>query len=571
MTALRDRPFAQLSRHFFGGLFDLGFLSEAGTMPFTRLIIGICASFLAFGLLLLRVYAAKYAHFAELDTPEPYRQAILADHAFLIAVPMWIVAFAITLVGHAVFPDETDFRVLSPLPITRKLIFGAKALAVAAFAGVFIVSAQTALAPLVLVTTVSRWAEGAWVWRVGAYGAATLLGSAFAVLGITALQGLLVLAASRGRLSSASATIRSVMLCALVLALPLLGRLPARGPAFAAGAAWVFVAPPAWFAGLERWIAGDGRPHIAALALLGLAACAAAGAVAAGSYALLYRRFDRLMIRPAETHGGSVRLVFEPARPRRDRSRPMFAAIRAFTLITLRRSVLHQGVLVVLSAIGAGLVANSFIASDLGGWLLEGGPARYELMASAIWAPFALIYVTARAVRMSLLVPIEPRANWLFRMTERGTTRADQLGAATHALRWLGVIVPVALLLPIQGLLLGARTLPVLFVTLLFGWLYVELLMTEWGRIPFTCSFIPGKGFVPQRMLKGAAHFVAFTTTGTILAQLTMSAPLPTLMFCVLPAAATEWLRRRRLQAWTDTPLEFEDLLPSDVNPLRLN
>ena len=48
-----------LTRHFFGALFDLGFLSDAAAESFKRMIIGICASFLAFGLMLVRVSAAS--------------------------------------------------------------------------------------------------------------------------------------------------------------------------------------------------------------------------------------------------------------------------------------------------------------------------------------------------------------------------------------------------------------------------------------------------------------------------------------------------------------------------------
>ena len=195
----RDRPIARLTRHFFAGLFDLGFLSEAGTLSFTRLVIGACAVFLSFGLLLARGYLTKYASLAEQHTPDLYRQAILADHALLIAIPMWIVAFTTVLIGHAVFPDELDFRVLLGLPISRRLVFGAKVLALALFVGLFFVSGQVALGPMVLLTSVSRWAEGALVARVAAYGAATFLASGFAALAVVAIQGLLVLCAPRGR------------------------------------------------------------------------------------------------------------------------------------------------------------------------------------------------------------------------------------------------------------------------------------------------------------------------------------------------------------------------------------
>ena len=65
------------------------------------------------------------------------------------------------LVGHALFPDETDFRVLMALPLTERLIFGTKLLALALFAGLFIVAAHVALTPLFLLISMGRWAEHA--------------------------------------------------------------------------------------------------------------------------------------------------------------------------------------------------------------------------------------------------------------------------------------------------------------------------------------------------------------------------------------------------------------------------
>src|SRR5207247_5314484 len=132
---------------FFDGLFDFGWLSDAGALSFTRVVLGVCATLLAFGLFLLRVYATKYVLFSQQPTARAYRTALPADHALLIAIPMWVVAFATVLIGHALFPDETDFRILMPLPIGRGLVFGSKLLALAVFIGLFTLFAHAALLP----------------------------------------------------------------------------------------------------------------------------------------------------------------------------------------------------------------------------------------------------------------------------------------------------------------------------------------------------------------------------------------------------------------------------------------
>ena len=611
MTPRRQQPWSCLTRHFFDGLFDMGFLSEAGTDSFKRMILGCCAVFLTFGLLLLRLFAIKYAGLSGLASAEPYRRAVLADHTFLIAVPMWIVALVTVLVGHSLFPDETDFRVLMALPVSRRLIFGTKLLALTLFAGLFTLAAHVALLPLLLMTSAGRWAAYAVPQQVAAFGVASLLASAFAVLSVTAVHGILVLTAPRGRVLTASAALRSAMMFGLIVSLPLVLRLPGQAASVASGSSWLWLAPPAWFLGLERWLLGDDSPaHLAALARIALVAVTLTAAVAAASYVVLYRRFDRVVLGPAhasepyvgstfkwtlgyigsafrrtgavEYVGSALRrswgyvgsafrrtvsgLVLFPAG-----SRPVFTGIRTFTAITLRRSVLHQGILVALSAIGAGLVVNSLVAADLAGWLADGGHVSSRLRASVIWAPFALMFVASLAVRMALAVPIEPRANWIFRLTEQDAVRADQLDAAVNSVRRYGIIVPLVLTAPLEWVVLGRGAVGVVAVALLCGWLLVELLMKDWARIPFSCSYIPAKGFVPQLLLKGFASIVVFTTAGALLARFSVAGHQVVLTIDAVLVVMLLVLSRYRRHAWKHIPLEFEDQLPTDVNPLRLS
>ena len=211
MSTIRDRPGARLTAHFFRGLFDLGFLSETATASFTQLIVGVCAAFFSFGLLLTRAYGAKYVALSEMSTPDPYRRAVLVDQVFLIALPMWVVGFVTVLVAHSLFPDETDFRVLTVLPITRRLVFGAKALALLMFAGLFTASMHVALAPMLVMMSASRWAEGVFIARVGALVLASGLASAFSVLVVAAVQGAVLVFAPRSRAIAIATAVRTAI------------------------------------------------------------------------------------------------------------------------------------------------------------------------------------------------------------------------------------------------------------------------------------------------------------------------------------------------------------------------
>ena len=249
--------------------------------------------------------------------------------------------------------------------------------------------------------------------------------------------------------------------------------------------------------------------------------------------------------------------------------RTNLAAIATFTRLTLARSPLHQGVFVAIAACGAGLLLNSLFGVKAMPRLRR--TYDDELAASLIWAPFALVFITTIAVRAALVLPIEPRANWVFRITEHGEARVDQVEAVVRSTIRFGVVLPLLMLLPLEWAMFGAGAIAVLAVALTAGVALVEVEMNDWRRIPFTCSYMPGKRFVGLTMLIGFASFVAFTSVGSGLAYAARRRPATALV--VLPMlGAVVWERRRgRARLTRHTPLLFEDTLPSEVEPLRLN
>lgn len=570
---MREHPLFHLTRHFFRSLFTLGVLSEAGTGSFTRMLPAAGGVLAAMGLVFARVYLGKYGALNTVEDPEPYRLAALGDQAFLLALPMWMAAFVTILVGHALFPDETDYRVLMPQPVTRRVVFLAKLFALALFCGLVVVCSHAALFPVFLLIAMSPWAEQGLAAQAAARATSGLLASGFAVLAVVAVYGVLVAAAPRRRLVSASALLRSGLLCALVVSLPLLMRLPGQGRAIMTGESWVFAVPPVWFASLERRLLGSGQdPGLGGLVLAAATALPAAAAVAMWSYAVLYRRFDRVMRAPARTRAGgpharsSIRFAFDTPYAR------VFLGVRRFTILTLRRSVLHQGILVVVSAAGAGLVLNGLIGADVIGWWRRGGAPGRDLIDAVASGSFTLIFVAALAARLSLAVPREPRANWMFRCAQQEKETAAQLEAAADAVRCFGVFVPVMLMLPLQWLVLGAGgALAAAVSAVLLGLLLVEILMRGWARIPFTCSYIPGKGFLPLTLLLGVAGYLLFIRAGGALAAADLRSAGIAGVFAagVAASALLLWsLRVRRSRAFTPV---FDDELPSELTSLGLS
>lgn len=560
-----DRPGIVLTRHFFGSLFDFGFLSDAGVESLTRVLLGCLAGAIAIGLLLARLFMARYAALS-FAPAEVYERVVVADHAFLIAMPMWIVAAAVGLVGHSLFPDQTDFRVLMAEPLSRLTIFAAKLASLLLFVALVVAGVHVALVPLAALTMAGAAGMGSALASTMAFVVASVSGSLCAALAVIAVHGTLVLLAPRAELVAFSGTVRSLLIGLLVLVLPLIGRLPAAADAFASNAWWLPWAPPAWFVGLERWLIGDAdRASLAAQAVI---ATVLGFAVAMASYALLYRRFDRVVLQPAASRyarSGSRSLDRWVGRA------PVDHAVGRFVWITIRRSVLHQGLVVGLLAAAGGFVLNGLLSVD--GWhaSLRGSGRAPLVMATLLWAPMTMMFLAIPAMRLALSVPLEPRSNWIFRMTEDVAGRAEVAAANVRIVLTLGVLLPLALLGPVQAWAFGASSFGIILIEALTGWLLVEWFMADWRRIPFTCSYIPGKGFVPLMAMKGFHAYAGFVFAATLILSVSVDRPRVALAVALLVGAAAAMLSVHRRRGAPAAPLTFDDELPTDVNPLRLD
>jgi hypothetical protein len=572
---LDERPWYQLTTHFFRGLFDFGVLSDAGSDAFRRMLIGIIAVMVSFGLLLTRMYLGKYAALSEMFhdwgtgyqlNREPYRLAVLGDGALVIAFPMLIVGFVVVLVSSSLFPDEIDCRVLLPLPVSKRVVFACKALAVMVFASVFAIAAHVAMMPLVVLMWNSRWSDQGLLPRLIAHGLASLGASMVTALAIMAIAGALLICVPRSRLQVASIAFRGVALCGLVLSIPLAFRLPTTGALIAGESPLFYLVPPAWFLGVEELLSGHATPYFFRLAQIAAAAAIVSFAVALGSYVFLYQRFERVIFRPVR---GSDRFPRQRIPFLRYlRRREPATAIGPFIRATLTRSPLHQGVFVVIAACGAGLVLNSFVSH----WHARAlSNADDSLMATVIWAPFALVFAMNVALRAALVLPVELRANWIFRMTEDEATRAEELSAVVRTLILLGVVLPLAMLFPVEWAVLGSRAIHCTSIAFLCGLVLVELQMAEWRRIPFTCSCAPSRQFVGLTMLIGVTAFVLFTIIGSRLVWYSVSHPVGWLAVMTMLTVGALHLRRQRLWLSRRAPLMFEEVLPNEVEPLRLS
>jgi hypothetical protein len=445
---ISNRAGWRLTEHFFRALFDFGVLTPAGADSFTRMLLGAVGGIVAVGFAMTRLYAGKYTALRAVGSPEPYRRALLGDDLFMIGFAMLLVTFITLLISPSLFPDERDSRILGALPVRKAAIFGAKLAALLLFTGGFIAVTHVSLIPLVLLTSMSRFGEHRVLSRLMTWGLASVSASIFAVLAVTAMVGVLMLVLSGSRWSAATAMMRSVMLALLVLCVPLVFHLPALGASFQRGSGWLAFLPPAWFVGLQQVLLGGGGPWLLHLTTIALVAVGTAVGIVAVVYMLLFRHFERFMLRTnaisprwSETRGTTV---FPNATP-------WFRGVYRFITATLGRSQLHQGVLFGLSACGAAIAINRLLGVDLAIWLGEGGRPNPSQISAAMETPFALMFACGLGIRAALALPMEHRANWIFRLTEDEGTRREQLRAVERVTATYIIGVPVAAAVPSCG------------------------------------------------------------------------------------------------------------------------
>jgi hypothetical protein len=132
-------------------------------------------------------------------------------------------------------------------------------------------------------------------------------------------------------------------------------------------------------------------------------------------------------------------------------------------------------------------------------------------------------------------------------------------------------VLPLAILFPAEWAVLGSRAVQCASIAFLCGLVLAELQMAKWRRIPFTCSYAPSRQLAGLTMLIGATAFLLFTMIGSRLVQYTFAHAARWLAVMTILGAVFLYLRRQRLWLSRQAALTFEEVLPNEVEPLRLS
>jgi len=172
--------------------------------------------------------------------------------------------------------------------------------------------------------------------------------------------------------------------------------------------------------------------------------------------------------------------------------------------------------------------------------------------------------------RAALALPIDHRANWIFQVTEDRTMRREQLRAVDRLVTLYVIGVPLVAATPLLWMAHGTHALLPAVVVAAVGFVFVHAVLLDWRRIPFTCSYLPGKRFIGHSALIGVAACILFTVTSGGFVRLAMVDVTQGVIVAASLVLVGYWLRERRLLTWTKTPLMFEDEFPDQPLQLQL-
>jgi hypothetical protein len=560
-----------LARHFFGRFFDNDIVSQTTDMRTDAVqAFGLAASpgiFLAFYMLPSGV---SYDH------PFAGHWLLVIDCYLFVLYSMLVMGLVMVLEWDALFPDRKDYLVLTPLPLPNRSVFAAKAVALVVFLAAF--TAGTNLFGTLLAPLVGTSGTGAVsVWRVAAaHATAVLAAGGFVALAIASLQGILINVLTGHAFRRVAPWVQMGAMVVIVLALfttPMIWML--LRPLIEGQSPAVQWFPPFWFLGLYLDLL-PGHPGglvFHELAIRASRAIEIVAAISAVTYLAGYRRHARRVMESVETAfdgPGRLRRAFDRVVNRWLLPHPLERASFHFISNTILRNARQRLFLAVYAGVAVAVALPALVwvrshpASD--GSLVEFTPE------GLLTLPLALSFFAITGLRAAFNFPAELRANWIFQMAENEDCAVHIRGVR----KWVIVmaLAPLTMALaPFEIWMRGWRLATIhLTFALVLALVLLHLLLVWFRKIPFTCSYFPGKTSMAVVTLIYIAGFGVYVFWMGRLETRLIDAPASLAIYyalSILALAGLERLEQRELSI--DDVLIYEDQPDPVVRSLELS
>jgi hypothetical protein len=413
----------------------------------------------------------------------------------------FIVAAATTLFEwDMLFPDRRDFLILTQFPIRMRDLFVAKVASLGALIGTLVVALNAgSVSMFALALILSPRAHHLSFLKLAlAFMACNAAAALFGFLCVATLQALLVNLTSVRLFRRISPYIQTTGMSLMVLALVLAPIYVNVKLVRAFRPEWLWYFPPYWFAAMQEPLTPRSDPLFRPIAIFGLHAFAYVFLLCAAAWALGFTRHYRRTLEADDSIAGRVR---RHSWADTLLASPQERGIYRFTGAILARSNKHRMFLACYWSLGIGLGIVAGLTLDIHGFSFS----RQEMRSF----PFLLTFFIVSGLRTVFQFPAELNANWLFQMAEDGWGRAARRATRIRILS-SGLVPALALFLPFEIANWGVTT-GLLHVSLecLSGLLLAEIMFWTFDRVPFTCSYFPGR---MNLGLLAALYLYGFTT-----------------------------------------------------------
>ena len=404
-----QRQFRALVRLFAYRFFDTDILSVRGDL--SSLLSQRAALLAALSLVIVLVVAPKYASLYQHLTAQQLRSAALADQEFLLSTSMAIIGVFTLLLWDALFPDRRDCLILGAMPVRIRTVFTAKVAALGAALALAIV-AVNCFSGLVCPFLIVPDAAGALsaVRDFVAFWFVILLASGFVFLLLMGMQGAALHLLPHHLFLRWSSRIQTAAFFAVLTLYFLAPPLPTAN-------AWAKLVPSYWFFGLFQVLTGSANPVMIALSHRALVGTGLTALIALGTYAMAYARQMRRTVEQSGIAPSRSRMIPWAEIARVFIRRAPERAILTFVGRTLARSRQHRLLLSIYAGMGLAYVFSQ-VAYVLYHFKTPPPGATEGPAQTVLGIPLILLFFLIIGLRVSFSIPIELRANWLFRLTD---------------------------------------------------------------------------------------------------------------------------------------------------------
>jgi len=516
-----------LARHFFQRLFinDVVFFEE----QMKEKIIAILAILAVFTAHLSHMLLWKYTWIPDEGTS-------WVEKCHVIFFIMIITGFIAVLEWDVIFPDSRDFSNLLSFPVKIRNLFIAKLASLCFFVFLFFLGINS-LSTLVFLLYLPQWQSSNLLFSLRfalAHLTSFLAAGFFIFFAIGLLIGILTSLLGYKIFSRISIFLRSLLIIVFISIMVFFSAGTTGIPALSSflllkenNSLFLYLFPPMWFTGLYETLLGNNDPMFSVLSIFAVLALVVPPFAFYLTGVLGYRRYIMKMQEAKKRTAHFVRLkkfFLNPFNSVFLRNHIQIAVFYFFEK-TLRRSMIHK---MGIASYVATSVAIILIILISGAFSIQ---SLSDVNKALLSIPLVLSFFLLIGIRTIVNIPAANEANWIFKLTE-GPDKKDYFSGLKKGIFFF-MLLPLFAVLFLFYFFLWKW--PLAFYHCLFGMLLsvllMEVLFINYRKIPFVCSYLPGKAKLHLSWIIYIICFLIYAFLMSHIEYMILNSPLSLFIF----------------------------------------